>query len=143
MCDISDISPRRVAVVGQGYVGLPVAIRAVEVGFDVVGFDIDKPRVDCLRKEETFIDDITDSDLTIVMSTGRYLPTDDPAALAGFDVAVVCVPTPLREGAPEGGRFGSARGGAILRRRLQSRAHRPGKRDMAVSQHSQDHRWSE
>jgi UDP-N-acetyl-D-glucosamine dehydrogenase len=35
------------------------------------------------------------------MSTGRYLPTDDPAALAGFDVAVVCVPTPLREGAPD------------------------------------------
>lgn len=93
--------PRRVAVVGQGYVGLPVAMRAVEVGFDVVGFDIDKNRIDCLRKAETFIDDITDSDLAIAMSTGRYLPTDDAAALAGFDVAVVCVPTPLRDGAPD------------------------------------------
>ncbi|MGH3771202.1 MAG: nucleotide sugar dehydrogenase [Pseudonocardiaceae bacterium] len=101
MRDISDISPRRVAVVGQGYVGLPVAIRAVEVGFDVVGFDVDKTRIDCLRKAETFIDDITDGDLAIAMSTGRYLPTDDPAALAGFGVAVVCVPTPLRDGAPD------------------------------------------
>ncbi|MEO7196213.1 MAG: nucleotide sugar dehydrogenase [Pseudonocardiaceae bacterium] len=101
MDDISDIPPRRVAVVGQGYVGLPVAIRAVEVGFDVVGFDIDKTRVDCLRKAKTFIDDITDGDLTVAMSTGRYLPTDDPAALAGFDVAVVCVPTPLRDGVPD------------------------------------------
>ncbi|MGH3885671.1 MAG: nucleotide sugar dehydrogenase [Pseudonocardiaceae bacterium] len=88
-------------MVGQGYVGLPVAIRAAEVGFDVVGFDIDKTRIDCLRKAETFIDDITDSDLSIALSTGRYLPTDDPATLAGFDVAVVCVPTPLRDGAPD------------------------------------------
>ncbi len=101
MYDISDISPRRVAVVGQGYVGLPLAIRAVEVGFDVVGFDIDKARVDYLRKAKTFIDDITDDDLAAAASTGRYLPTGDPEALAGFDVAVVCVPTPLRDGAPD------------------------------------------
>lgn len=98
---ISGISSRRVVVVGQGYVGLPVAIRAVEVGFDVVGFDIDKARLDCLRKAKTYIDDTTDSDLTEALSTGRYLPTDDPAALAGFDVAVVCVPTPLRDGTPD------------------------------------------
>jgi UDP-N-acetyl-D-glucosamine dehydrogenase len=98
---ISDNSPRRVVVVGQGYVGLPVAIRAVEAGFDVVGFDIEKTRVDCLRKAQTYVDDITDSDLAVAMSTGRYLPTDDPAALIGFDFAVVCVPTPLRDGAPD------------------------------------------
>ncbi len=96
-----DTTSRRVVVVGQGYVGLPVAIRAVEVGFDVVGFDIDKARIDRLRKAETFIDDITDGDLVIAVSTGRYLPTDDPAALAGFDVAVVCVPTPWRDAAPD------------------------------------------
>ena len=101
MYDISGGEPQRVVVIGQGYVGLPVAIRAVEVGFEVVGFDIDKTRIDCLRKSETFIDDITDRDLAIAMSTGRYLPTDDSAALAGFDVAVVCVPTPLRDGAPD------------------------------------------
>ena len=88
-------------MLGQGYVGLPVAIRAVEVGFDVIGFDIDKARIDRLRKAETFIDDITDGDLVIAVGTGRYLPTDDPAALAGFDVAVVCVPTPWRDGAPD------------------------------------------
>ncbi|MGH3846375.1 MAG: nucleotide sugar dehydrogenase [Pseudonocardiaceae bacterium] len=101
MYGISGGQARRVAVIGQGYVGLPLAIRAVEVGFDVIGFDIDKTRIDCLRKAKTFIDDITDCDLAIAMSTGRYLPTDDSAALAGFDVAVVCVPTPLRDGAPD------------------------------------------
>ncbi|MGH3601627.1 MAG: nucleotide sugar dehydrogenase, partial [Pseudonocardiaceae bacterium] len=46
-------------------------------------------------------DDVHDDDLALAASTGRYLPTDDPAALAGFDVAVVCVPTPLRDGAPD------------------------------------------
>ncbi len=112
MYDISGIASRRVVVVGQGYVGLPVAIRAVEVGFDVVGFDTDKTRIDCLRKAETFIDDITDGELATAMSTGRYLPTDDSAALAGFDVAVVCVPTPLRDGAPDLSYIESA--GAIL-----------------------------
>jgi UDP-N-acetyl-D-glucosamine dehydrogenase len=101
MHNISGISPLRVVVLGQGYVGLPLAMRAVEVGFDVIGFDIDKTRVDCLRKAKTFIDDVTDDDLAAAASTGRYLPTEDPAALGGFDVAVVCVPTPLRDGAPD------------------------------------------
>lgn len=101
MHDISGTCPRRVVVIGQGYVGLPLAIRAVEVGFDVVGFDTDKTRIDCLRMATTYVDDISDDDLEIAASTGRYLPTDDPAALAGFDIAVVCVPTPLRDGTPD------------------------------------------
>ena len=53
----------RVVVVGQGYVGLPLAMRAVEVGHDVVGFDLDKDRVDRLRRADSFIDDVTDDDL--------------------------------------------------------------------------------
>jgi UDP-N-acetyl-D-mannosaminuronic acid dehydrogenase/UDP-N-acetyl-D-glucosamine dehydrogenase len=91
----------RVAVLGQGYVGLPLAVRAVEVGHTVVGFDPDKDRVDRLRRGQSFIDDITDADLAAVLATGRYTPSDDPADLAGFTVAVVCVPTPLRDGAPD------------------------------------------
>ena len=91
----------RVAVVGQGYVGLPLAVRAVEVGHTVVGFDLDKARIDRLRRGVSFIDDITDADLTATLDTGRYIPSDDPADLAEFDVAVVCVPTPLRDGAPD------------------------------------------
>src|SRR5690349_24093980 len=91
----------RVAVVGQGYVGLPLAVRAVEVGHTVVGFDLDKSRVDRLRRGESFIDDITDDDLAAVLATGRYLPSDEAADLAGFDTAVVSVPTPLRDGTPD------------------------------------------
>jgi len=46
----------RLAVLGLGYVGLPLAMRAVDVGFDVVGFDVDKARVDTLQRGSTFID---------------------------------------------------------------------------------------
>ena len=91
----------RVVVVGQGYVGLPLAVRAVEVGHTVVGFELDKDRVDRLRRGQSFIDDITDADLAAILATGRYLPSDDAADLAGFTTAVVCVPTPLRDGAPD------------------------------------------
>jgi UDP-N-acetyl-D-glucosamine dehydrogenase len=90
-----------VVVVGQGYVGLPLAVRAVEVGHRVIGFDLDKHRIDLLRRGESFIDDIGDDDLARCLRTGRYTPTDDPAEIAGFRVAVVCVPTPLRDGAPD------------------------------------------
>ena len=92
---------RRLVVLGQGYVGLPLAMRAVDVGFDVIGFDVDKSRVDRLARGEAFIDDISDEELRSALATGRYLPTTSPEAMAGFDVAVVSVPTPLRDGAPD------------------------------------------
>ena len=81
--------------------GLPLALRAVEVGHDVVGFDVDKSRVDRLRKAESFIDDVSDADLAEALATGRYTPSDDPGDLAGFRTAVVSVPTPLRDGRPD------------------------------------------
>jgi UDP-N-acetyl-D-glucosamine dehydrogenase len=90
-----------VVVIGQGYVGLPLAVRAVQVGHRVVGFDLDKGRTDQLRRGESFIDDISDDDIAECLRTGRYTPSDDPRELAGFRVAVVCVPTPLRDGAPD------------------------------------------
>jgi UDP-N-acetyl-D-glucosamine dehydrogenase len=96
---VTDEGP--VVVAGQGYVGLPVAVRAVEVGHRVVGFDLDKHRIDQLRRGKSFIDDIGDDDIAACLRTGRYTPTDDPRELAGFRVAVVCVPTPLRDGAPD------------------------------------------
>ncbi|MEV0056418.1 nucleotide sugar dehydrogenase [Saccharopolyspora shandongensis] len=91
----------RVVVIGQGYVGLPLAMRAVEVGYDVVGFDTDKDRIDLLKRASTFIDDVDDDELTTALASGKYRPTSDRSALAGFETAVVCVPTPLRDGAPD------------------------------------------
>src|SRR3712207_6332501 len=92
---------QRLAVVGQGYVGLPLTMRALEVGFDVVGFDVHESRVQKPRDGRTFIDDVSDADVAAALASGRFLPTTDQADLAGFDVAVVTVPTPLRDGAPD------------------------------------------
>jgi UDP-N-acetyl-D-glucosamine dehydrogenase len=91
----------KVAVVGQGYVGLPLAMRAVEAGMHVIGFDLDAGKVRGLAAGRTHIDDITDADVAAALATGRFLPTDQTTDLAGFDVAVITVPTPLRDGAPD------------------------------------------
>ena len=92
---------RTVAIVGQGYVGLPVAMRAVEQGYRVVGVDLDVRRVESLRNGHSFVDDISDEVLGEALASGRYLPTLDYADAAQFDVAVITVPTPLREGLPD------------------------------------------
>jgi UDP-N-acetyl-D-glucosamine dehydrogenase len=90
----------RLVVVGQGYAGLPVAMRGVEVGFDVVGFDVDVARVKRLATGESHVEDVTSGDVARALATGRYEPTDDPERTRGFDVAVIDVPTPLTDGAP-------------------------------------------
>ena len=95
-----DDGPTRLVVVGQGYVGLPLALRAVEAGFDVVGFDLDGSRVKQLAAGTSYVEDISDEQLASVLASGRYEPTDDPERMAGFDVAVIDVPTPLAEGVP-------------------------------------------
>jgi nucleotide sugar dehydrogenase len=90
----------KVVVVGQGYVGLPVAMRAVEVGFTVVGFDASIDRVKSLESGSSYVGDISDDELERALANG-YRPTADPADVEGFDVAVISVPTPLREGLPD------------------------------------------
>lgn len=94
-------SSGKLVVVGQGYVGLPVAMRAVEAGWRVVGVDVDAGRVKRLAAGESYVEDVSRDRLAAALDSGRYEPTADFAAAAGFDVAVVTVPTPLREGAPD------------------------------------------
>ncbi|MFP5319069.1 MAG: nucleotide sugar dehydrogenase [Acidimicrobiia bacterium] len=91
----------RVLVVGQGYVGLPLAMRAVEVGHTVCGLDADASRVARLVAGESYVEDVGDETLRAAFATGRYTVSADPGACEGFDVAVVTVPTPLREGLPD------------------------------------------
>lgn len=91
----------RVVVLGQGYVGLPVAVRAVEVGYDVIGLDLDTSKISGLAAGKTHIDDISDADVQSALATGRYHPTAEARDIAGFDIAVVTVPTPLKDGVPD------------------------------------------
>ncbi|MEU7093059.1 nucleotide sugar dehydrogenase [Kitasatospora aureofaciens] len=88
-------------VAGQGYVGLPLAVRAAERGHRVVGYDVDLNRIKRLAAGESYVEDVTSSRLRAVLDSGSYSVTADAAALAGFDIAVITVPTPLRDGVPD------------------------------------------
>ncbi len=91
----------KVLVVGQGYVGLPLAMRAVDAGHDVVGYEVAEHRVKRLLAAETYVEDVPSEALAAALASGRYLPSAEPACCAGFDVAVITVPTPLNEGLPD------------------------------------------
>ena len=76
-------------------------MRSVEVGYDVVGFDIDPVRVQRLRDAKSYVEDVPSERLAKALASGRYLPTQDPGDLRDFDVALIAVPTPLRQGEPD------------------------------------------
>jgi UDP-N-acetyl-D-glucosamine dehydrogenase len=76
-------------------------MRAVEVGFDVTGYEIEQRRVDRLSAGDSYVEDITNDELAAAIAGGRYRATADPADIAGFDVAVITVPTPLRDTLPD------------------------------------------
>ena len=94
-------SAPKLVVAGQGYVGLPVAMRAVEVGYRVVGFDTDRDRVKRLNGGESYVEDVSSERLSGALATERYLASSEAHACAGFDYAVITVPTPLAERAPD------------------------------------------
>ncbi|GAA0816561.1 nucleotide sugar dehydrogenase [Spirilliplanes yamanashiensis] len=97
----SAVDSRRVVVVGQGYVGLPLAMRAVEVGHRVTGYDVDTNRTKLLNASESFVEDVPAAVLEAAHTSGRYQVSSEARSCAGFDVAVITVPTPLRDGNPD------------------------------------------
>ncbi len=91
----------KVVVAGQGYVGLPLAVRAAEVGFDVVGYEPDAERLQRLLNGDSYVEDVSSSALLSSIESGRYFPTGELGKCADFDIAVITVPTPLSEGSPD------------------------------------------
>jgi UDP-N-acetyl-D-glucosamine dehydrogenase len=91
----------RVVVLGQGYVGLPLAVRAAQAGHHVIGYDVDRERVKRLAAGESYIEDVSSQDLRAILDSGAYRPSAEARACAGFDFAVITVPTPLRDGVPD------------------------------------------
>jgi UDP-N-acetyl-D-glucosamine dehydrogenase len=98
---MSPMAGNRLVVVGQGYVGLALSVLAVEAGFDVVGYDVDGDRIKSLAAGQSFVEDVGDQALQAALATGRYRPVSSFTDVDGFDIAVIAVPTPLREGAPD------------------------------------------
>ena len=82
------------AVVGLGYVGLPLAVEAAQSGFQVYGLDVSEAVVSELNEGRSHVDDITDPDVGGAIARG-FKATTDPSCLADADVVVICVPTPL------------------------------------------------
>jgi UDP-N-acetyl-D-glucosamine dehydrogenase len=87
----------RVAIIGQGYVGLTIAVGAASAGHSVVGFDVNPVLVDQLNAGRSHIEGIPDLDLAGFIATGSYAASSDTSVLDGCDVIVIAVPTPLDE----------------------------------------------
>jgi UDP-N-acetyl-D-glucosamine dehydrogenase len=92
---------RKVVVAGQGYVGLALAMRAIDVGHSVVGFDTDEERVQRLCAGEPQVEDVPREQLAAAIDSGRYRATSRTEDLGNFDIAIIAVPTPLTDGAPD------------------------------------------
>lgn len=88
-------------IVGQGYVGLPLALAAAAAGHRVTGMDADPSRVDELAAGRSPINDVSDAELTEGLVSGRYAPAGVYDAVAVADVVVLCVPTPYHGDAPD------------------------------------------
>jgi UDP-N-acetyl-D-glucosamine dehydrogenase len=96
----------RIGVVGLGYVGLPVLLAAVRVGFEGVGVDLDEERVEALRQGRSYITDVSDA---VLRDAGdRLRVATRYQALRDCDVVVICVPTPLKDHEPDLGFIRSA-----------------------------------
>jgi UDP-N-acetyl-D-glucosamine dehydrogenase len=87
----------RVAVVGLGYVGLPLAETFAWGGYPVLGFDIDSDKIQRLRQGESYIGHIRHERIGELNKSGRFEPTDAPGRFLEADAIVICVPTPLDE----------------------------------------------
>ncbi|MGI9610604.1 MAG: hypothetical protein ACR2NL_09970 [Acidimicrobiia bacterium] len=73
-----DLAAKRIIVVGQGYVRLPLAVRAVEAGYAVVGYDIDQNRIARLETGDSFIEDVPAVALMAAFDTGRFTVSTKP-----------------------------------------------------------------
>jgi UDP-N-acetyl-D-glucosamine dehydrogenase len=87
----------RVCVIGQGYVGLPLAVEFAQAGFSVTGIDLDVERVTALNAGQSYIPDVESTRLQAMLAQGRYAASADLTCLGDADAIVICVPTPLRK----------------------------------------------
>lgn len=87
----------RIAVIGLGYVGLPMAVHQAKVGFKVTGIDINISRVNMLKDGKNYIQDITSEDIKEMIKLERLYVTTDFSLLHEAEVVIICVPTPLTE----------------------------------------------
>jgi UDP-N-acetyl-D-glucosamine dehydrogenase len=92
--DLGDRS-KVLAIIGQGYVGLPLAMAAVDAGWSVIGIEKSLPRVDQLNSGSSPVEDISDIRLAKAIAENKYVASSNPAYVSSASVVTICVPTPL------------------------------------------------
>ena len=85
----------QISVIGQGYVGLPLAVAAAKADFKVLGIDIDKEKIALISKGISPVEDISDSELCSVVKLGNYQSSNESNFSADTKIICICVPTPL------------------------------------------------
>lgn len=85
----------RVAVIGMGYVGLPLSVCVAKVGFQVTGIDLNEERVGMINKGQSYINDVTNDELAQYTTDQQLSAVTDFSVLADMDIIIICVPTPL------------------------------------------------
>jgi nucleotide sugar dehydrogenase len=98
LADRLQLKTATVAVVGLGYVGLPLLVAAAREGFEVIGVDADTRKIEALRRGQSYVVDTTPDDLQALRGARV---TDSPLALLTADAVIVAVPTPLKDGGPD------------------------------------------
>lgn len=83
------------AIIGLGYVGLPLAVAAAEAGIKVIGYDVSQEKVNHLLNLNSYIEDIPSERLKPLIASGLLIPTNSDSSLVEADVISICVPTPL------------------------------------------------
>jgi UDP-N-acetyl-D-glucosamine dehydrogenase len=94
--DLSDRS-KVLAIIGQGYVGLPLAMAAVDAGWSVIGIEKSASRVAQLNSGSSPVEDISDARLATAIEAKKFLASNDPSEVSAASVVTICVPTPLND----------------------------------------------
>jgi UDP-N-acetyl-D-glucosamine dehydrogenase len=92
---VSKQQGQTLAIIGQGYVGLPLAMAAVDAGWTVIGVDNFEAKVAQINSGSSPVEDISDAQLKAAISKGMYVATTDFSAVSKASVITICVPTPL------------------------------------------------
>jgi len=91
------VREKTLAIIGQGYVGLPLAMAAVDSGWSVIGIEKSISRVDQLNSGSSPVEDISDTRLAKALAAKKYVASNNPADVSAASVVTICVPTPLND----------------------------------------------
>jgi UDP-N-acetyl-D-glucosamine dehydrogenase len=86
---------QKVAVIGLGYVGLPLAIASANSGHETIGIDLNPDKINLLKQKRSPIEDITDQQISQLMESNLFVVSSDYSTISTADIVLICVPTPL------------------------------------------------